>query len=73
MIIKNVWFRITHVNEFRLYEEAKAQHDTEKLKLTDEISVLKESKQKIEIENQSFKSKIAEQKLANDSQHEKLR
>lgn len=58
---------------YRLFEEAKTQHDTEKAKLSDQISSLKETNQKIEIEQQCLKLKIAEQKSTIDSQNEKLR
>lgn len=58
---------------YRLFEEAKAHHDTEKAKLTDQISSLKETNQKIEIEQQCLKLKIAEQKSTIDAQNEKLR
>lgn len=56
----------------RLFEEAKAQHETEKTKLTDELATLKETNQKIEIENQSLKLKITEHKSVIDTHKEKL-
>lgn len=45
----------------------------EKIKFTDEINALKEINQKNEIESQSFKLKITEQKSVIDAQKEKLR
>lgn len=56
-----------------MFDETKAQYEVEKIKLNDEISALKESNQKHEIENQNFKLRITEQKSLIDSQKEKIR
>lgn len=57
---------------FRLFDETKAQYEVEKTKLSDEISALKESNQKQELENQHFKMRITEQNAMIDSQKEKI-
>lgn len=56
----------------RLFEEAKVQHELEKVKLSEEIGALKELNQKIEIDGQNLKLQIVEQKSTIDSQNEKL-
>lgn len=56
----------------RLFDETKAQHETEKVKLNDEINALKGMNQKNEVESQNFKLRILEQKSVIDSQKEKL-
>lgn len=57
---------------FRLFDEAKVQHETEKAKLIEEINALKEVNQRVENECQTLKLKLTEQKSAIDAQNEKL-
>lgn len=56
-----------------MFDDAKAQHETEKTKLTDEMSALKEANHSNETENQSLKLRITEQKATIESQQEKIR
>lgn len=62
----------TFLNYLRLFDESKVQHESEKMKLTEEISVLKETIQKTDIECQNLRLKMSEQKSIIESQKEKL-
>lgn len=59
--------------DFRLFDDAKVQHESDKSKLMDEINALKETNHTIESENQSLKLRNTEHKSTIESQKERIR